>query len=416
MAKPIRRKRMRKGWQVALTALLLVAVLFYIGYQAYRSIYSDTNTELAVAHSVYETIETKGLVYRSETLVPDAQDGSPYFAIENGTHVAKSSVIASVYPNDESGRIEQQIKEIDVQINALKTIVADAGSGRLTLDAVELNEQFTDTLLQMIRDTETGDLVHSGDYAFSILSLLSKKDLVTGNKEVDFAAKIQELEAEKASLKEAYLPPIATIKAPDAGYFADSADGYESLLTTEDVRKLTTAKLSEHMESQPETVDACGKIVKGYEWFLACEVSYSYYNALGEGKTLTVCLPFVTDEALPVEVYYTSPKDDDGNMVVVFRCDQMNAKLATIRNESVEIRLVEHSGIKVPKRAIVVKDDVTGVYIRSGNVAAFRKIEQTYSQPADYVICEIIEEDGYLQMYDDIIVGGRDMYDGKILR
>jgi hypothetical protein len=94
----------------------------------------------------------------------------------------------------------------------------------------------------------------------------------------------------------------------------------------------------------------------------------------------------------------------------------MNAELATIRKESVEIQLVEHTGMKVPKRAIVVQDEETGVFVRSGNVVAFRKIKQSYSEPADYVICEIVEEDGYLRLYDDIIVGGRDLYDGKIIR
>ena len=57
-----------------------------------------------------------------------------------------------------------------------------------------------------------------------------------------------------------------------------------------------------------------------------------------------------------------------------------------------------------------------GVYIRSGNVVAFRKIEQEYSEPADYVICKETDESGWLHLYDDVIVGGRGLYDGKIIR
>ena len=38
-----------------------------------------------------------------------------------------------------------------------------------------------------------------------------------------------------------------------------------------------------------------------------------------------------------------------------------------------------------------------------------------YGRFADYVICKEVSEDGYLRMYDDIIVGGRDLYDGKII-
>ena len=71
----------------------------------------------------------------------------------------------------------------------------------------------------------------------------------------------------------------------------------------------------------------------------------------------------------------------------------------------------------MPKRAIVIDENQqAGVYVRVGNVASFRKIKQVFSEPADYVICELVEdEDGYLRMYDDIIVGGRGMHDGKIV-
>ena len=414
MSQRVRRRRTKKIGRTIVVALLLILVVCYIGYQAYRSIYTDITTELAVAHSVYESIETKALVYRDETLVKNATSGSPYFAIENGAHVAKKSVIASVYQDAESGHIEQQIKDIDAQISALKTIVADAGSGRLTLDVI--NEQFSDTLLKLIQETELGHLSSQEDYSFHLLSLLSKKALVTG-KEVDFTAKIQELEAEKAALKESYEPPIDKITAPDAGYFANTTDGYETILSSDVIKAgtMTVDALNSQMNCEPETMDACGKIVRGYEWFLACVVPDTYYNALGEKNRLTIRLPFVMDEVIPVVVEY-SKKDNQGQMVVVFRCDQMNAKLATIRKESVEIQLVEHTGMKVPKRALVEENGVMGVYIRSGNVVAFRKVKQQYSQPADYVICEIVEEDSYLQMYDDIIVGGRDLYNGKIIR
>ena len=409
----MRRKR-NKRWQTIVTLLLVSVFVFYIAYQAYRSIYSNFDTELAVIHSVYESIETDGLVYRTETLVPDVKTGEPYYAIENGTRVAKGSVIASVYRDADSGRIEQQIANIDAQIAAFKSIMADAGSGRLTLDVI--SEQTSDTLLKLIQGTESGNLTDVTGYDFNILSLLSKKALVTG-KDVDFSQKIKELEATKKELKSAYEKPISKIKAPVAGYFANRADGYESTLTAKNLDKLTTATLGEQMNSQPEKdLSSCGKIVSGYEWYMACIVPDSYYNMLGVGRNLFLRMSFVMDESIPVTVYACN-KDNKGNMAVVFRCDQMSAELSTIRKESVEIQLVEHTGLKVPKEAIVVNEEQqAGVYIRSGNVVAFRKIEQQYSQPADYAICKIVDEDGYLQMYDDIIVGGRDLYDGKIIR
>lgn len=408
------RKKKTNGWQTVITLVLVCAVIFYISYQAYRSVYSGIETELAVMHSTYESIETTGLVYRSETIVPAVSNGQPYYAIENGTRVAKGSTIASVYRDIESGRVEQQIEEIDAQIAAFKTILADAGSGRLSLDII--NDQTTQALLDVVQNTETGDLSKVSNDSFQILTLLSKKSLVTG-KQVDFTLKIEELEKTKKELKQTYQKPISTVKAPVAGYFADRVDGYESVLAPDNLHRLSTTELNKQMTSQPQTdTSACGKIVSGYEWYMACVVPDSYYNVLGVGRTLSIRMSFVLDEAVPVTVYACN-KDNQGNMAVVFRCDQMSAALSTIRLEAVEILLVEHSGLKVPQRAIIVNDaQEVGVYIRSGNTVAFRKIKQKFSQPADYAICEILDEDGYLQMYDDIIVGGRDLYDGKIIR
>lgn len=408
------RKKKAKGWQAIVTLMLVCAVIFYVSYQAYRSVYSGVDTELAVLHSTYESIETEGLVYRTEKIIPAVSNGQPYYTTENGTRVARGSVIASVYRDAESGRIKQQMEEIDAQIAAFKTIMADAGSGRLTLGVI--GDQTTDALLGLVQTTDSGDLSKVGSSSFNILSLLSKKDLVTG-KDVDFTDKIRALEQTKATLKESYQNPISQISAPVAGYFADRVDGYENLLTPNNLAKLSTTTLKEQMNAQPQSdVAACGKIVSGYEWYMACIVPDSYYNVLGVGRTLTLRMSFVLDEAVPVTVYACN-KDNQGNMAVVFRCDQMSSELSTIRKEAVAIQLVEHTGLKVPQRAIIVNEEQeVGVYIRSGNSVAFRKIKQQFSQPADYAICEIVDEDGYLQMYDDIIVGGRDLYDGKIIR
>ena len=406
-------KKKHKGWQALVTVLLCCAVMLYIGFQVYRSIFSQVVTELAVTHSVFESIETEGLVYRTETVIPQSNSGHVYYASENGTRVAKNSVIASVYADEASGRIEQDIETIDEQIAAFKTIQADVASEHMTLDAI--NEQTQNAIYSLIQKTENGTLENVTSSQFDILSLLSKKQLITG-KSVDLTAKIEELEAEKANLKSQYKSPKSKIYASVAGYFVDRTDGFESVLKTEDLQDLTVEQLQNHFNTAAVDDSALGgKIVSGYEWYMACVVPDSYYNALGVGKSLSLKMSFVLDESVPATVYSCN-KDNNGNLAVVFRCDYMSAELSTIRKEAVEIQLVEHTGLKVPKRAIVINEEQqAGVYIRSGNVVAFRKIEQQFSEPADYVICKEITEDGYLRLYDDIIVGGRDLYDGKII-
>jgi len=395
------------------TFLMVTALVLYIGYQTYRSVFSAVETELAVQHSMYESIETKGFVFRTETLVPTPTGGYLYYSIENGTRVAKNSVIASVYSAPEHGRIQQQMTEIDEKIAALKTIQADGSSGRVTLDV--LNEQLGDEIYSLINDGDSGVFTELENTKFSLLSVMSKKQIITGET-VDFKKKIADLQKEKSSLKKHFKAAKSVVRAPVAGYFADKTDGFEKAVDINKLDDITVKQLQEYLASEPKAVsDSGGKIVSGYVWYMGCVVPDSYYNVLGVGRSLSIRMSFVTDEAVPVTVHACN-KDNNGNLAVVFRCDYMSAELSTIRNEPVQIQLVRHEGLKVPKRAIIIDENQqTGVYVRSGNVASFRKIKQIFSEPADYVICEEVGESGYLRMFDDIIVGGRGLYDGKII-
>lgn len=408
------RRRRKSPWRNLLLFIVVLAAMLYIGYQGFRGVFSGIETEMAVVHSVYESIDAQGLVFRSETVIPSANKGHVYFSVENGTRVAKQNMIAAVYNDALSGHIEQEIAEIDEQIEALKALQVDAGSNRLTLSMIKT--QTENGLYSIIQDTESGNFENVSLGKFDLLSLLTKEQLITG-KEVDLSKKIGELKAERKELADSYHKPKSKIYAPVAGYFANHTDGYESELDTEYLQKLTPAQLQKKMDKNPKTDDSyCGKIVSGYEWYMACILPDRYYNELGVGKTLSLQMSFVLEEAIPATVYACN-KDTEGNIAVVFRCDYMSVELSTIRKEAVQIRLQEHVGLKVPKRAIVIDDNQqAGVYVRVGNVASFRKINQVYSEAADYAICEQVENDSsYLRLYDDIIVGGRGLYDGKIV-
>ncbi len=408
------RRKKQSRWRTFLISILILATVAYIGYQGVRGVFSGIETEMAVVHSVYESIDAQGLVYRSETVIPSPGKGHVYFSVENGTRVAKKNTIASVYNDANSGHINQEIAEIDAQIDALTALQADAGSNRLTLSMIKT--QTENALYRLVQDTESGSLEHISTSQFDILTLLSKEQLITGKK-VDLSQKIAQLKQERKKLKAAYKEPKSRVYAPVAGYFADKTDGFEADLDTDYLKDMSVKELNKQFEREVSSDNSlCGKIVSGYEWYMACVLPDRYYNVLGVGNSLSLRMSFVLDEAIPATVYACN-KDNDGNIAVVFRCDYMSAELSTIRKESVQIQLKEHTGLKVPKRAIVIDENQqAGVYVRVGNVASFRKVNQVYSEAADYVICEVVEgDDTYLRLYDDIIVGGRGLYDGKIV-
>ena len=404
----------KKDWSYRiLAAVLIIALLFYFGFQVYRSVFDAVSTELATMHSVYESIETKGLVFRTETIIPAVNSGHVFYTVENGTRVSKGGVIASVYNSPDDGLLEQQMADIDQQIEALQALAAGNATEHLSLDLVET--QLDSTVNDLVRDVADGVFDSGTEYRSSLISLLSKKQIITGTT-VDFSGTISALQAEKTALRERYSSAIASVKAPVAGYFADRTDGYESVLADVDLSALSVEQLQGYLDMDITPSDiGSGKIVGGYEWYMACIVSDAHYNSLAVGSSLSLRMSFVTDDEIPVTVT-ACKKDNVGNMAVVFRCAYMSEALSTIRDEMVEIQMVRHTGLKVPKRAIVINEEMeAGVYIRSGNVVSFRKIDQLYSEPADYVICAETTQSGYLKLYDDIIVEGRGLYEGKII-
>ncbi len=404
-------KSKKRSWNKLLTILIVLALLSYVGYQVYRSIFSVIKTELAVNYSVYESIEAEGLIFRSETVIP-AKNGHMYYTVKNGARVAKDGVIASVYASEKDGLLADEIKEVEARIALLRELQTNDSSTHITMDIIDT--QLANSLNGLIGDVGDGSFDTAESTKNTLLSLLSKKQLVTG-KSVDFSAEIGKLEQKKKDLKSQYRAALSVVRAPVAGYFVDNADGYEEILSSLDPLSLTTDKLQELLTMQPEPSASAGKIVGGYEWYFACVVSDAYYNTLAVGNTLSIKMNFVTDEEVPVAVAACN-KSGDGKLAVVFRCAYMSEELSDIRKETAQLLMVRHSGLRVPKRAIVINDEMqAGVYIRRGNVAAFRKIEQLYSEPADYVISKIKDESGYLQLYDDIIVSGKGLYDGKAI-
>jgi hypothetical protein len=280
-----------------------------------------------------------------------------------------------------------------------------------------LNTQIDRAVAEIVQAGNVAALGEMEQLKQKTLGFLNKKQMVTG-KSIDFSAKINQLQQQRTKLAAAYRPSTDTVKAPAAGYFVNTVDGFEGLLKVDTVLDMTTDNIRTALQSNPVTDSNgyAGKIVRDYSWYLACVVPGEYATTLAKGKKLHILLPFVTDEEIPVTVVACN-RDANGELAVVLECVNMSEELSVIRQESMEILLVEHSGLRVPKKAITTNDaQEIGVYIRSGDLVRFRKIEQKYSEAADYVICTDKGETGYLRLYDDVIVEGTNLYDGKLIR
>ena len=119
-------------------------------------------------------------------------------------------------------------------------------------------------------------------------------------------------------------------------------------------------------------------------------------------------------------VYYRGPINTD-ETVLILSSKIMDSDIARLRTEDVEIVINETDGIRVNKSAVRVIDGVQGVYVLTGNIVRFKKLDIIYTGE-DYVISKMIKEDiydenkvPYLKIYDAVILEGKDLKDGKLI-
>ena len=135
-----------------------------------------------------------------------------------------------------------------------------------------------------------------------------------------------------------------------------------------------------------------------------------------EGDTLSIKTSVKSSPVLPAMVERINISEDSNSAVVIFSCNQMNSELAGMRTGAMTVVNKEYSGLKVSKKALRVVDGKTGVYVVSGITVKFVKVNVIYST-SDYIICEQKQsaEETVLRLYDEVVVKGRKLYDGKVI-
>ena len=409
-----------------LTILVAAFLLCYVGYQAFQIFYSPIETETVYSYSVYETVDTEGFVVRNEKVLTKEVSGYIYYTAENGSRVAKDDAIAYVYESENDARLQQQINQLSAEIEQLRTIQSQGTSGRVNLDII--NKQIDNALEGLMDTTNSASFTSLYGYHEQLLALLNKRQMTIG-KATDFEERIAVLTQKKADLTAALHPSSQTITSSEvAGYFVSRADGYEDTLSYKEVAGLAPNEVAAALKASPADIPAAavGKVVGDYEWYLTCVLPVEKTTAIHEGDSLTIRLPFVSKEAVPVTVAAVN-RERGGTAAVIFKCSYMSKELSGIRKEAIQIQVKHHEGLRVPTSAVRTNENnETGVYIRMGNAVAFRKIKIEYST-TEYSICKEvgaikaenpdaeIDEKAYLRLYDEIISEGKGLYDGKII-
>ncbi len=396
-----------------LAIALAVIILGYLAINVVKSAGSSYKTATAYEQTVSETIDAKMFIIRDETLIETQDSGVVVPLAVNGEKVGGGNRIAAVFADDTSAENYAKSLSLGKKLEAYRKINNQVKLANLDLKKLthDIDSEFCSIL----------DSVYSND--FSELSrqelifdeMLSRKDISLGY-EVDCSGVIDELESEIASLK--VKQPSGIITAEEAGYFVSRLDGFEGIITAADIDTLTPETLEKTIdaEKEPENSTVLGKLITGYEWYAAAIVDTALLAGTEVNKNVRLVLGDKEGDTVQAKVYSKVGAEDKDKTMIIFKSSEMNERLAMMRKVSGKIVLKSFSGIKVRKSSVHFDENGSeGVYIIEGNIIKFNKIEEIYSDDEYVIVKDNSGKSGWLSRYDEVIVSGKDLRNGKVI-
>ena len=399
-----------RGTTVLKGFVILLAAVFAV-HQFISSVYSPVKTETAVFYSASDGLNITGLIIRSETLVTSSEGGVMHFVLEDGSRVAKDGVIANIYDSESASITLSKIDSVNTKIEDIEEMLSYNDLEAADLDMI--NAKATQSLNNLIVSGASGNFGNMSELSDELLSALNRRQVAMGET-TDFSDQLEQLKAEKNELSASLPAAKGKVKAAMSGYFVSKADGYETVLTCGNPESITPEFMSSVSAAElPDGV--IGKIVSDYEWYIAAEISINESLKYKEGDSLTIYTSVKSYPKLPVTVKKINISENSSSAVVVFSCNEMNSELATMRSGPMTVVTKEYDGLRVPSAALRVVDSKRGVYVLTGMQVKFVEVNVLYKDDS-YMICEKqTSDESVLRLYDEVIVKGKNLYDGKIV-
>ena len=427
----MRDSQLKKIGTIAISLLLLA----YVGYQVYKSTFTGVKTETAEMFLVADTISATGIVLREETVITSDLGSAIKFTNQECEKVPKGGTVAQVYAKMEDVSAQEEIDLLNDEINHLEALSKKGNSYEMNQE--DIDGKITEQFIAALDEIHNEDLSTFHATRNRLLDVLNERQVATGVM-TDFSQRLSVLKQQREQLQTSHSAAIGTLTAPVAGYFIQKADGYENAFDLSSLSSITISDL-QNFESKRQQIpsNAVCKISSGHEWYIACVVSASDVLKLEKGNSVNLVLPSVSTATLPVIVKEINQADKTSDAVVIFQCDVLDSDLISVRSTEVEIQTKQYSGIRINRSALrmetltrEIKDEdgnvvgteekeVQGVYILYGEEIQFREIVPLYTDN-QFVICDANPSDSFsgnvLQLYDEVVVAGKDLYDGKYIR
>ena len=400
----------------AVTLAMLGLIVYTVAHATGFAVGSILTTPTRLITDTQLT-SSQAYLFRNEEVLTTDHVGLVDALVESGVKVGKNVSVAQVWSVALSGEALETAQLTLNRINrALRILENSTVKPGTTVSQAEKYYAEAMTLYREIGSAvQEGRLEKIPSLEERFLIALNRYAALTGKTESTEALQ-SELRGEKnALLQGASSYAVKSERSSGIYYGTDFVDGYEGTFTVDALQSLTPSRLDALVENEPaaQKGQTIGKMVYGYEWYVALELSPSVAEGFRAGRTYQINFPDNEDRTLSLTLERMSTEGD--RVLAIFRSDEHPTDFVFYRVQTVEITVGESVGFYIPDAALREQNGAMGVYIFEESTVRFRRIEIVYRGDG-YSIAALPGDDSLteLQENDILITSGKDLYEGKV--
>ena len=400
------RKIPKKTYELVAIVLLAAILVVDLGYHLVQSLADKPECAPAKISSLSETCALYSLILRDE--IPLAVQSDRYLVLcEEGERVNVGTELIRCYAPAAS---EETLAALSAEY-ALRAILKDVATARLDKVKSTLELQIEGVMLQIDRATASGNAVLAAREERELSALMLMRERVLGTVSLD--ALIKENAARIASCEAALGAPISSVYAQSTGWFSQHCDGYEGLLTPEEIYQKDISALTALFDVTPQE-PAKAKLILSYETVSLAVTDEATARRFSQNTKYRVN---ADGSELDLKLDKAVIENRNPSVALIFKNQALSKTLPLRRISRLSVTLKTHEGFKIPTASIVEEGGVYGVYILKGFRVEFREISIIYRDGNTAVCAVSFEPTAYriLAENDNVIIKGEDLYDGKIV-
>ena len=404
----------------AIMLLLFLGAAAYFAVYAYHIFFGGYETATVYNYTGQSTLPAEGYLVREETVLSDG--GSlEEIVVAEGENVALGDVVARVYRSENALEQHRRLEALETELERLEYI---RSRGTEESDAMRLNGEIVEAMTDLKANAARQEFSNLGDKVENLQDLIFRRDFTYSTSSA-LSDQIDAVEEQIAELRSATESAVSTVYSPAAGIFSGLVDGYESCLTVDALTDLTPVALRELAGNQTEVSgQELGKVITSFRWYYAAVMSQDVTKHLSSGDTATVNFEGSTG-AQKMTVQSISAADENGKVAVVFVSNRNLSSTTLLREQNVDVAYGTYEGLRIPARALRADQQTgqLGVYRISDAQAQWVPVELIFTG-SDYYLVRSVTEENMSQLQeaerlkpgDEVLVRGKNIYDGKVIK